>query len=50
LPRVGRINAPISLSRVDFPQPDGPTSVTNSFCPMARVTFSSAVTRPWPEA
>ena len=44
------MSAPISLSKVDFPQPDGPTSVTNSFCLMERSTFSRAVTRPWLEA
>ena len=46
MPRDGRISAPMSLSSVDFPQPDGPTRVTNSFGLMARLTLSSAVTLP----
>src|SRR5438477_9886493 len=50
LPRLGRNNAPISLSRVDLPQPEGPTRVMNSFCSIESVTFSSAMTRPLREA
>ena len=46
LPRDGRISAPINFSSVDFPQPDGPTSVTNSLGLMERLTSSNATTRP----
>src|SRR5262249_11048001 len=35
-------------SRVDFPQPEGPTMQTNSPGAMLRLTSSSASTRPWP--
>jgi hypothetical protein len=37
---------PINLSSVDLPPPEGPTSVTNSFCLMVRLICVSAVTRP----
>jgi len=38
------------LSRVDLPQPDGPTRVTNSFCLIESVTSASAATRPLRDA
>src|SRR5437868_8011149 len=37
VPRDGLMSAPISLSNVDFPHPDGPTKVTNSFCLIERL-------------
>src|SRR5262249_40126606 len=36
----------IDLSRVDLPQPEGPTSTTNSPSPMSRSIDSSTVTGP----
>src|SRR5215467_1647117 len=40
------MSPPINLSNVDLPQPEGPTSVMNSFCRIVRLTCASAVTRP----
>ena len=37
------------LSSVDFPQPEGPSSATNSPSPIARLMSSSARTSDWPE-
>ena len=39
LPLDGSINALTIRSKVDLPQPDGPTSATNSSLAMARSTF-----------
>ena len=41
-PLVGRSNPATRLSRVDFPQPDGPSRATNSPSPMSRLTSCSA--------
>ncbi len=42
-PSVGSSNPAISLVPVVFPQPDGPSSVKNSFSRMSSSTLSSAV-------
>ena len=44
LPEVGRSSVPIRLSRVDFPEPDGPTMATNSPSSTARDTPLQACT------
>jgi hypothetical protein len=43
-PDVGRSSPPIKLSKVDFPEPDGPTMETISPRSMWRFTWSSATT------
>ena len=44
LPAVGCSKPATMLSRVDLPQPEGPSSATNSPSPTARSTPVSAVT------
>src|SRR5690348_16849605 len=44
LPEVGAARPAISRSAVDLPQPDGPTSDTNSPLAMARSSGPSAMT------
>src|SRR6185312_10209414 len=46
VPRVGKIRPAIRRSRVDLPQPDGPSTARNSLRPMSNVMPSSAVTAP----
>jgi len=45
-PLVGSIRSAITRSKVDFPQPDGPSKVRKLPRGMARSIFSSAVTVP----
>ena len=45
VPVLTGVSPAISLSKVDLPQPLGPTSVTNSFSATSSVMFSSARTR-----
>ena len=47
-PEVGVSSPPIRFSRVDFPEPDGPTIDTISPRPIDRSTFSNAVTCRFP--
>src|SRR5256884_9491812 len=47
-PRSGCSNPASSLSRVDFPQPDGPTIATNSPTPTLKDISSRADTSPSP--
>src|SRR2546430_13933502 len=47
-PRSGCSNPASSLSRVDFPQPDGPTIATNSPTPTVKDISSRADTSPSP--
>src|SRR2546423_2588927 len=47
-PRSGRSNPASTLSRVDFPQPDGPTIATNSPAPTVKDMSSRADTSPSP--
>ena len=44
VPALGRIRPATMRSKVDFPQPDGPTRVTNSLAWMESDTSSSATT------
>ena len=44
-PSVGRTRPAMQLSSVVFPQPDGPTTVTNSPGAMSRLTRQSAMSR-----
>ena len=46
VPAVGRSIAPMRLSSVVLPEPDGPVTATNSPGAIARSTPSSATTRP----
>ena len=44
VPQVGRSSVPAIASRVDLPDPDGPTTAANSPSPIVSVTERSAVT------
>ena len=47
VPADGVVRSPITRSSVDFPQPDGPISETNSPASIARSISCSAVTLPF---
>ena len=42
LPEVGEISPAMQESKVLFPQPDGPTMLTNSFSYMSKLIFETA--------
>ena len=48
-PEVGRSSPPSIWSRVDFPEPEVPTTATNSPCSTAKFTPSRALTAVSPE-
>ena len=48
VPEVGRSSVPMRLSRVDLPDPEGPTMATNSPRSIERLTPAHAATGGWP--
>jgi hypothetical protein len=46
VPELSSSSPAIMRSRVDFPQPDGPTNTTNSWSAMSRLKRSTTLTPP----